>query len=706
MECGQNTRKFTRKTRLTALVIQANFEIKPFNMKKAPLLVSFLLSFVTTFSQLSAFQRIAIPATTFELSATNAAQIVASFCSDFNRAAPEIKAKNFDFVHLDEKCVTIGNNPPISLQAALDNKFIDLEVNGYSSVKFKNLKKTSEPIKISIKKDIVVGDVKNDTKGIVLDDQIRHTNDPLKQSQMQQAFWERQSQIKSLTELNYLKEEDINNTSAFKEAVQRFQSNNNLTPDGIIGPNTNENLYANATIKKFLPKKFNRLSTIDAIKQFQKTYSLEETGLFEINTKIELTRLESISNKINNHEPLFNFYKNKFEGEALQYVSQLLSERTIFVENRQFTYVIAPDKEGYKFLKVQKNESNNGLLVSEGRSLTKSDILLFDQAYQNEVSKLSSSEVEVFHFGALDNNAIKFQLGKTSEIISISNNASYLENEVFTQIINKIKQQSKSKTIVIARDNFIRDIENINSVSLFATNDFKSFKSERINPQHIIEKLRAEFPNKTFYMGGDIEKDISSINSMPKVNSTSDVTAFTAPKSLEVNYDLLSKENVRRTFQQKNINVIDLDNPAISRDDVGSNIILITGNKDKNFEKYLGKVLQRVDVKDKVVVTFSCFKEGNDFTNSFIIKNFKANSIIYFPTKIHPDATKKVLLKFSEMVGNSSGSQTIRKLMEQSIEEVYKNETNEFLRTEINKLRQFIQQTSFNYNIKIENSNI
>jgi hypothetical protein len=423
---------------------------------------------------------------------------------------------------------------------------------------------------------------------------------------------------------------------------------------------------------------------------FQKTFSLQETGKFDFETKVQLTKLESISNKINNHQPLFNFYKNKAEGDVLQAISQSLSERTLFIADDGFTHVIAPDRNSYKYLKVFKNEAGDGFLVSESHLLRSEDVLLFDAKYQEKAATLSTGDVEIFHFGAIKGDKMDIQLGKTKATIPAGS-----EEQVFSQIAMKAQQSASSK-IIISRDDFIRDLADNSYASFWSENDFKTFVSKRINPQHIIEKLRSKFPDKTFFLGGDLEKDLKAVTSIPKINSSSDVTAFIAPKSMEVGYDVISKPNVQKTFTNHNISVIDLDNPALNHTDLSSNVILVSGNKDKNFEKYLGTLLTNYEVKDKVIVTFSCFKEGNDFINSFIIKNFKAHSIIYFPTEINPDAVKKVLLRFSASIKNSNGS-AIRDIMEKSIEEAYMMETVDFLKLEIGKLRKFIQQTSFNY---------
>jgi hypothetical protein len=168
-------------------------------MKKLLLICLLHTGIIPVYSQRSSFQRISIPATSFQLNAAQVAQVVPSFCSDFNRLAPEARMQNFDYVHLDQKCVSIGNNPPITLQEALDAGYIDLEVNGFRSVKFKNLKKTNENIKISIQKDVIVGDVKNDSKNLLHGRELQHTSNPAIQEKMQRDFWERQSQVQSLT---------------------------------------------------------------------------------------------------------------------------------------------------------------------------------------------------------------------------------------------------------------------------------------------------------------------------------------------------------------------------------------------------------------------------------------------------------------------------------------------------------------------------
>ncbi|MEI8201943.1 MAG: hypothetical protein WCH34_02965 [Bacteroidota bacterium] len=149
----------------------------------------------------------------------------------------------------------------------------------------------------------------------------------------------------------------------------------------------------------------------------------------------------------------------------------------------------------------------------------------------------------------------------------------------------------------------------------------------------------------------------------------------------------------------ENISSIVFNNQSFSFRKIGSNIILITGNKDAKFEEYLRHISETVDVKDKVIVSFSYLNEVNDFTNSSIIMKVKKNSVIYFPTNIHSDATQKVLLRFSEVFSNNTNDKTVRELMEQSIVEAYSTETNEFLKSEIKKIEQFIRHTSLDKNI-------
>jgi hypothetical protein len=405
--------------------------------------------------------------------------------------------------------------------------------------------------------------------------------------------------------------------------------------------------------------------------------------------------LEGIFLKLNNKLPI---YSGSFKGILGE---PKLSEETIINAEKEFTYIITPGKNSFKFLKVIKGENNDGFFINEIHDLTSNDINDFNNAYQLKVSNLSSDDVEFIHFGAIDNDQFRIQIGKSNETISMPQEQDKLK-EIIDLITNAVKKHSKSKNIILTRDIFNRNLKTNDAMSLFTENDFKDFKSKRINPQKLMLELKKEFPDKCFYLGGNPEKDISALNSMPKVNSTSDITAFIAPKSLEVEYDLLSKKNVKRTFTESSIEVIDLDQPVIksnkvgSKIKIGSNVIVITGNRDLKTELYLKKIREVTDLKDKIIVTFSCFTEGNDYTNTSYLEKTGANSIIYFPTKIHPDAVKEVLLEFSNSFKNYSESKFIREILEQSIEKAFLKETDSYLKQQIDNLRHFFQQTSFN----------
>ncbi|HVT63086.1 MAG TPA: peptidoglycan-binding domain-containing protein, partial [Legionellaceae bacterium] len=384
-------------------------------MKKTLLLITLLINAIFVTAQVSRFQRIAIAATEFELNAANATQVLSSFCTDFDRDSPPLKAMNFSYVQMDEKCVYIGNHEPITMQQAMDEKYIALEVDGFSHVKIKDLKKTDEPIKISIGNNVVFGDVPGDNKRLVLPPKATQESD---QATNQIHYWEKQAEMRSLIDLNYLPEKEINNADAQVAAIKKFQTDNGIQAVGVLGPATKENLYANSTIKKFLPEESSALTTTEAIKEFQEKYDLPVTGKFDLETKIELTKLESINNKINGHEPLFNFYKNKLEGQILQRVSLYLTESTLTTKDAEFAYVLFPEKDDYEFLKIKMKKNGDGFIINEKHNASLSDVQFFDNSFQSQIAELSSNDAEILHFGVVSDGTFKLQIGKTNTNIA------------------------------------------------------------------------------------------------------------------------------------------------------------------------------------------------------------------------------------------------------------------------------------------------
>ena len=457
-----------------------------------------------------------------------------------------------------------------------------------------------------------------------------------------------------------------------------------MKPDGIVGTKTINDLMYNIYLKKFLPDEFIKATTQEAKNKFIEKY-LQGKTTTELDIKRKLSEFVSINNKINNHASYDAILEKLILGE------------TFTIDDAGYTYVLHPTESGYNYYKVQKKISSDGFLLLDSRKISQSDILLFDNAYQKSVSKMSNKETAIIHMGSIENNnTFKIQIGSTSNTCSIPTKAKNYEESVINEIISQINKNTEAKNIVLTRDIFIKDVSEFYSNSLFIDNSFRGFNTKRLNPQYLLDILKMKLPTKRFYLGGDLEKDISSINKSNLPVHNTDVTAITASKSFPLKYNIINE--ITPKLINNGIAVLDLDNPSVSLTNLKSNVVVVTGNKDKNFKNYIGQIAEQADLEDKIFVTTTCFEEGSENFNSELIKSLKLNSIIYFPTKIHPDATEKVLKKLIELLANNSENKPLKDLLEQAIYQSYESETIQFLKNEINKLRQFRIQLSFNYN--------
>lgn len=237
-------------------------------MKKIFLIIIFLQFFIYGNAQRSVFQRITLPKISFELSPTATFKELPSYCADYDRETPNFRARNFDFVHLDERCVKIGNNSPITIQEALNLGFIDFEINSFNKVKVINLRKTDKPINISFNK-IVIGDTKGDVKRLYTKNVNERTD--------QITYWKEQEEVNFFIDNGFLNEKDINSDFNKNDILNKYQKINGLSKDNIN--QTLLDIEYNSTLKKYLPRKYENLNTIDLETKFIEFYKIPKPNL-------------------------------------------------------------------------------------------------------------------------------------------------------------------------------------------------------------------------------------------------------------------------------------------------------------------------------------------------------------------------------------------------------------------------------------------
>ena len=423
-------------------------------------------------------------------------------------------------------------------------------------------------------------------------------------------------------------------------------------------------------------------SLLENIKQIQKKNGLAETGL-------PTPELDNILNEYGKpYEIVIDYYKGKTE-KVLAYANPYYSPQFILdVDGKYYFYKVGSSPE---LLSVKKIDELEG-------------------AFRDEVLYQSNDRTIFLNISSMDKktNQVKVQLGNTYRNVAWSDHNSFAQ--IISELDEKIKLIPDNTRIVLARDMFTKgkfgSYDKQIDADLFGSKLLtKTYIEDRawINYTELIRELQNKYPTKKFSLGGDfyLDKKLSTY----KVKTGSDITAFVAPKSISLDQISVAKNKLAAS----GIRVHELDKGFSTPEDIAqSNVLLLSGHKNEEFESYLKELADKRLLQDKVVAVFSCNERGTANLNSYLIQKGYAKKVLFFPSKIDADAVSAVFSEFSELTKNIPANQgfDFDELIMKAIKNAANNPKYQDLKKEIELMEQIIQQTSFIENKLNKNGNI
>ncbi|MFL5741239.1 MAG: hypothetical protein ACJ75B_13530 [Flavisolibacter sp.] len=181
------------------------------------LILHLLFAFIQTIVLGQDLQRLALPKQQVILPARKGSTNISpvqSFCVDFNRYSKFDGTDDYTNVTIDALCVKFGNEQPITLQQALNEGKISMNVKFYDKIVFANL--TNKPVEINIGDVIVLGKNKDDIENLLIPKGFAKTSQHPHGDQNQ--IWI----IQSLINLGFLDEPHINNLSDIHTAKEAY----------------------------------------------------------------------------------------------------------------------------------------------------------------------------------------------------------------------------------------------------------------------------------------------------------------------------------------------------------------------------------------------------------------------------------------------------------------------------------------------------
>lgn len=459
----------------------------------------------------------------------------------------------------------------------------------------------------------------------------------------------------------------------------------NVKKLAVIGNKENDLIGMNADI---ITKNYPEL--------FKRSYGDLQNSYWRKSTAIDIARksgeIKFENGLLTNHSmAIINNYDDILNGTSN---AVLFSNKNIVTETRIV-------KLGNK---LQAWTIEDGYKIYEIRNLETSDIILseyyYDEGLKSYGSLLSDEKIYYCHVSSIDKKGyFKFCINDKETVINVGVPSF---EKIVDDISKSINDLPVDGTIILARDDVQRSI-----LTIVDKTDINQLYGDKfINPSMVPElswvnnselyrALKEKFPHRRFYLGGNLSEDLDRLDKIKPVSSPKDIVAFMAPKSFEIKWDAIS--SLRSTFKQSDIRVVEMEIEDVKHDPSLSeaNVILLSGHKNENFQKYLIKLKEEGLLRRKVIAVFSCNESGTTHLNSFLTSGENgALKVIFFPSRINVNATKAVLTEFAAITKNitEQSATYIDRLFDKAIDNALQNPEYENLRPEIKRFKEYIGQ--------------
>ncbi len=387
-------------------------------------------------------------------------------------------------------------------------------------------------------------------------------------------------------------------------------------------------------------------------------------------------------------------------------------------------YEIPPYPEGYYLVnnngKIEKWKFTYDIEGKWEKPISKdvikeSDIIQIEnELFDNLATINEDSKKEGIYYCVIGNvnlNSKTIRLSFNGEVFD----QKFTENpfdEIVNHITMKIEKLPKNSTVIIVRDRLQFSCENYDKMDIKSNSGDKFLNIQLLDEVKLINfteatrniKKQIRSDQRIFISKFDnIESDFSKLKNIPIVKSSQDIITYMSPKSFGIYADQASA--MKSKLIRGKVKVIDIEKDIINEKEIKqSNVLILSGHKNENFELYLKKLAEKGLLQNKVVAIFSCYEQGTTHLNSYLIQVGGARQIIFFPTKIDVNATKAVFSELVDMLNSEipSGGITLEKAINLSIDRAIIKYPD--LKNELEEIRSHIPQIAFHSTFNTKNN--